>query len=268
MSREAAFEALRLAEVEDAIELLRKHGRGSGDLLEVGAGRGWQARALSDAGYKVEAIDLPADSAISGHASERHWAIRNYDGVHIPFADDSFDVIYSSNVLEHVEDLDALMGEMKRVLRRGGIALHLLPNPQWRFLSLLTYYPGQAVDLLRYISRRTRVQASGTNRAAATVQLKRSRLAKLGKRLLPPTHGAIGSPLSEIGRYSRRRWDDYFRQHGWKIVEYSNNGLIASGDYLLGTALPISARRQVGRMTGGIAHVYLLQPSADEGSPS
>ncbi len=261
MSRETAFEALRLAEVHSAIQLLRRHHKSEGDLLEIGAGTGWQASALSEAGYKVEAIDLPADCGISGHARNRQWPIRDYDGTHIPFPDDSFDIVYSSNVLEHVEQLDALMGEMKRVLRAGGIALHLLPNPQWRLLSLLTYYPGQAVDLMHFLRRRPRSKKQTSTDAPGNPQPQKSMLAKIGQRLTPPTHGAVGSPLSEIGRYSRGQWDGFFTKRGWEIVEYGNNGLLASGDYLLGTALPIQARRWLGRMTGGIAHVYLLRPT-------
>lgn len=254
-----AFEALRLAEVHDAIELLRRHGHSSGDLLEIGSGTGWQARALSEAGFQVEAIDLPADSGISGHARNRHWPIRDYDGVHIPFADDSFDIIYSSNVLEHVTALDALTEEMRRVLRSGGIALHLLPNPQWRILSLLTYYPGQAIDLLRYFGKRRPASEHG-DPSTATLSGGPTLLRKAIKRLLPPTHGAVGSAFGEIGRYSRSNWDRYFRERGWEIVEYGNNGLMASGDYLLGPALGMKSRRRIGRLVGGIAHVYLLRP--------
>lgn len=259
---QSTFEQLRLAEAGDAIELLRDHGRTSGDLLEIGAGTGWQARALSDAGYKVEAIDLPSDSPISGHARNRHWPIRDYDGVHIPYPDNSFDIIYSSNVLEHVERLDALTEEMKRVLRPGGLALHLLPNPQWRILSLLTYYPGQAVDLLRYLGKRAEQSGSPSLGDQVAPRPTVPLWKKAMKRLLPPTHGAVGSPLSELRRFSRSSWDRYFRQRGWEILLYSNNGLLASGDYLLGSALTLSTRRRVGRAVGGIAHVYLLRPAS------
>ncbi len=258
MSREKAFEALRLAEVQDSIDLLRQQGLASGDLLEIGAGTGWQARALSEAGFNVEAIDLPPESGISGHARNRHWPIRDYDGARIPFPDDSFDVIYSSNVLEHVTELDALTQEMERILRPGGIALHLLPNPQWRILSLVTYYPGQAVDFFRYF--RKRLGSVSANQAAADKTAHgatggSSLWKKAAKRLLPHAHGAVGSAIGEIRRYSRNNWDRYFLQRGWEIVHYSNNGLIASGDYLLGSALGIDARRRLGRTMGGIAHV-------------
>jgi SAM-dependent methyltransferase len=266
-SRPSAFEALRLAEIQDAIELLRRHGRLSGELLEIGAGTGWQARALSEAGFRVKAIDLPADSAVSGHARNRHWPIRDYDGTHIPYPDESFDIIYSSNVLEHVADLDALTDEMKRVLRPDGVALHLLPNPQWRILSLATYYPGQTVDLLRYLKKHALppVERSNGNELSVAHPAKgRSLLLKALERLLPPAHGAVGNAVSEISRYSRHSWDRYFRQNGWEIIAYDNNGLVASGDYLLGSALDIPARRRIGGLVGGIAHVYLLRPQRSD----
>jgi SAM-dependent methyltransferase len=257
------FHDLRVAEVGDAIDLIRRFSPKARDVLEIGAGRGWQAKALSEAGYKVDAIDLPSSSAISGHALAREWPIRDYDGVHIPFPDQSFDVIYSSNVLEHVERLDALTDDMTRVLRPGGIALHLVPNPQWRVLSLLAYYPGQAVDLAGYLGRRLRRRAAdGPAKSSSNVSdaKRQGTLAKMGRRLLPSAHGATGSALGEIGRFSKQTWDRFFMRKGWSVLHYGNNGITASGSYLLGSALPLKLRRGIGRATGGIAHVYVVRP--------
>ena len=250
------FRELRLAEIGDTIELLRRF-RLSGDLLEIGAGTGWQARAFADSGYGVTAIDLPPTSDISNHARSRDWPIVDYDGSHIPFGDGSFDIIYSSNVLEHVVDLDGLTAEMKRVLRPGGLALHLVPNGTWRILSLVTYYPGQAIDELRWLRRRQPISAPDPKPIAGRPS---SLIAKAVRRLLPHAHGSSGNALSEIGRFSKARWDDYFARTGWDVIDYGNNGLLASGDYLLGTALPMRTRRFLGRLTGGIAHVYVVRP--------
>ncbi|MCB9623525.1 MAG: class I SAM-dependent methyltransferase [Sandaracinus sp.] len=43
-----------------------------------------------------------------------------YDGVHLPFEDQSFDFIYSKQVFEHVRYPEQLLGEVRRVLRPGG----------------------------------------------------------------------------------------------------------------------------------------------------
>ena len=54
--------------------------------------------------------------------------IGSVDGSYrIPFPDESFDFLYSNSVLEHVEDLDAALSEMRRVLKPHGMCLHLFP---------------------------------------------------------------------------------------------------------------------------------------------
>jgi SAM-dependent methyltransferase len=51
----------------------------------------------------------------------------------IPFADQTFDVVVSNMVLEHVPDLDSVLREMRRVLRPGGVALNVFPHREvWR----------------------------------------------------------------------------------------------------------------------------------------
>ena len=57
----------------------------------------------------------------------RHDVMARLDVTHLPCADDSFDVIYCSHVLEHVPDDLAAMAELQRVLRPGGWAILQVP---------------------------------------------------------------------------------------------------------------------------------------------
>ena len=254
------FRQLRAAEIADSIALLRRY-KPSGDVLEIGAGTGWQSAALNAAGYRVQAIDLPGTNEISNHARSREWDIRDYDGSHIPLPDQSVDVIYSSNVLEHVEDLETLTAEMRRVLRPGGVALHLLPNRLWRALSLATYYPAQVIDGARWLVNGR--QASGASSASPSPPPAPKRLLKKAVgRLMPHAHGARGSAISELQLFSKSSWDRYFHGSGWDVLYYGDNGILASGDYILGRWLPLWVRRQIGRFLGGIAHVYVVRSSA------
>ncbi|WP_260945690.1 class I SAM-dependent methyltransferase [Aliarcobacter cryaerophilus] len=50
-----------------------------------------------------------------------------YDGNRLPFEDGYFDFVFSSSVLEHVEDLDNSLNEINRVLKVGGITVHSVP---------------------------------------------------------------------------------------------------------------------------------------------
>lgn len=51
----------------------------------------------------------------------------------LPFKDESFDVVIFSQVYEHSEDPSLLVGEIKRVLRRGGICFFGARNRFWIF---------------------------------------------------------------------------------------------------------------------------------------
>lgn len=51
----------------------------------------------------------------------------------IPFGDAEFDVVINNQVMEHVEDLDAVVQEIGRVVKPGGIVLSLFPDASvWR----------------------------------------------------------------------------------------------------------------------------------------
>jgi len=58
----------------------------------------------------------------------------------IPFDDNTFDFIFSNQVLEHVQDYSAALEEMKRVLKPGGISLHVFPS-RWRPIECHTLVP-------------------------------------------------------------------------------------------------------------------------------
>jgi SAM-dependent methyltransferase len=65
-----------------------------------------------------------------------------WDGSIMPFEDASFDVVISTEVLEHVPNPDAYLAEVKRVLKPGGMffftvpflmSLHEVPNDYYRY---------------------------------------------------------------------------------------------------------------------------------------
>lgn len=98
--------------------------RAGSSILDLGCGAGMLA-LLKRKGVSLAGIDLSGECALA--------ALRNgYDtGVsapltRLPFADASFDYVVSLDVLGHVgfEEKDAVLGEVRRVLRPGGVTLH------------------------------------------------------------------------------------------------------------------------------------------------
>jgi 2-polyprenyl-6-hydroxyphenyl methylase/3-demethylubiquinone-9 3-methyltransferase len=110
------------------ISVLRNVGAVEGSrVLDIGSGGGFLTKELSDAGYEVTGID-PEMSAVSEAAEHVTASFVVAVGEKLPFADDSFDSVVCSEVLEHVEDPGAVLAEASRVLRPGGVFVVSLPN--------------------------------------------------------------------------------------------------------------------------------------------
>jgi SAM-dependent methyltransferase len=59
--------------------------------------------------------------------------IKRMEGSTIPFDSESFDLIINNQVMEHVENLDSVLTEMRRVLKPGGLVLSIFPDISvWR----------------------------------------------------------------------------------------------------------------------------------------
>jgi SAM-dependent methyltransferase/uncharacterized protein YbaR (Trm112 family) len=102
---------------------------GKEKVLEVGASFGWSSWRFAQRGCQVVALDvtnylMAGDLYFDedGHYFERVTA----DMSHLPFCDESFDIIFSHSVIHHCKDLGKLFNEFRRVLRPNGrvVALH------------------------------------------------------------------------------------------------------------------------------------------------
>ena len=107
-------------------------------LLEVGSGVGLTvAAARKLKGAEAFGIE-PGTAEYDGTLKLSHEvltaagldpaAVRQGVGEAIPFPDDYFDLVYSSNVLEHVNDPPRVIEEIVRVLKPGGCAQIVVPN--------------------------------------------------------------------------------------------------------------------------------------------
>lgn len=244
--------ALRVAEMEVVGRYLPPRAR----LLEVGAGTGQQAMMLAAMGHEVSAIEIP-DSNYQGN---RLFPIQDYDGRQIPFGDAGFDVVFSSNVLEHVPDLVQMHREIRRVLRPGGFALHVLPTHAWRFWTTLSAFPAglQYAGTLgrQLVPRPTLSPRAWANLARAWALAARHLAAPFGQR----RHGERGNLVSETWLFHPSWWRRNFAENGFAVVEEAPMGLFYTGNMVFGTGWPLERRAALAQRLGSACHIFKLVP--------
>lgn len=104
-------------------EALGSYVPAGGRVLDVGSADGPSAAWLRERAAATVALDVdPRGLAGDGVCGS---------GTAMPFADDSFDAVAAFDVVEHCEPESAALGEMRRVLRPGGVLVLSVPAYQW-----------------------------------------------------------------------------------------------------------------------------------------
>jgi SAM-dependent methyltransferase len=129
-----------------------------GRVLENGCGVGMYVQKLSPHGGEVVGLEFDFERAAEAH--EHSPYITNAAGEHLPFPNQSFDLILSHEVLEHVQDDRAAITEMVRVLRPGGRLVLFCPNRGYPFETHGIYWRGEYkfgnIPLVNWLPRKWR----------------------------------------------------------------------------------------------------------------
>ena len=102
------------------------------EVLEVGCGAAVDLARFAKGGARVTGVDL-ASSAIelarANFAQQGlHGEFRVADGEHLPFSDNTFDVVYAHGVVQYTPNPKRLVEECRRVLKPGGSGIFQVYN--------------------------------------------------------------------------------------------------------------------------------------------
>ncbi len=94
------------------------------DVLDVGIGSGIATQMFAEAGAKVTGVDLTEWAVETTRRRlatfELEGVVQQADAEQLPFADASFDLVFSWGVIHHSSNMDQALSELVRVTRPGG----------------------------------------------------------------------------------------------------------------------------------------------------
>jgi len=232
-------------------------------VLEIGGGTGLQAKMLSAWGCNVHSVDILrcADRGL-------YFPVMAYDGHNLPFKNTTFDLVFSSNVLDDVAqaELGPLLAETRRVLKnKGGLAIHVMPSVTWRLWTLLAHYPAWLGKFVRFTLRWWNSE-SKLLRSPALASLHHSQLAKFSSlklvrsALIPSSQSTCSNALVEVLYLRRSRWRRMFEMHRFRVLRVTDNGFFYTG-YGLRPSMTLNARRKLANVLGHSCSVFIMEPA-------
>jgi SAM-dependent methyltransferase len=112
-------------------------------ILVDGCGVGMYVRALSEFSPHVHGLDIEPERVAEAHKAVPGAHLLVALGERLPYGDGLLDIVFSHEVIEHVQDDRQMLAEALRVLRPGGRLLLFCPNRLYPFETHGCYWRGR-----------------------------------------------------------------------------------------------------------------------------
>lgn len=180
---------IRDLEWSAAEEILKKFAPGR--FLDVGCGTGYTLAKAQELGFSV--VGTEPEIGMYGVADSAPSDIEIIEAVaeDLPFADNEFDLVFSSHALEHFQDRAQGLREFGRVLKNDGTAVIVVPTG--------------TMALVNFLSR----LMFTTHIRIGKFLIKEPSRQNFKQIFLPHPHGSqAGSCLAETRDFSIKRWHE------------------------------------------------------------
>lgn len=162
-----AFIDKRLDEILATFAPFRRHNR----LLDIGCGAGTLLQAAQRAGWEAEGMEVSGPAV--AHVRALGFKVFHGELAAASYPANTFDVVTASEVLEHLPEPQAVLGEIMRILRPGGLLWGTTPHGRGlsaRALGLKwsTISPPEHLQLFSLAGMRCLLKQAGFQRVWVT----------------------------------------------------------------------------------------------------
>jgi len=193
-------------------------------VLEIGGGDGFIAKKIHDQGYEITSIDqIPK--------YPQYFPVTKGNASELNYEDEKFDIIFSSHVIAHINEIELFFDECKKVLKKNGLIIHVVPSTAWSIGTNFWHY----ILLPKFFMklRRSNLLSADTNNADKNIKKKEKMVKKIINVLFLHPLGTNPSFIHEFYYFSKYRWRKLFQNQGFKVINVENGPYFYSGHSIL-----------------------------------
>lgn len=125
--------------VKEAIKIVSLNEKST--ILDIGSAWGYLLKSILDRYPSCKCTGIDSSQRLIMNTKIENCNLGRADARNLPFHDESFEVVFILDVLEHIEEKDIVINEIHRVLKKNGIVILSGPTESWfykfcRFLWL------------------------------------------------------------------------------------------------------------------------------------
>jgi len=193
-------------------------------ILEIGGGDGFIAKKIHDLGYKITAMDqMPK--------YPQHFSVSTGNASKLDFESETFDIIFSSHVLAHVNEIEMFFSESKRVLKKNGLMIHIVPSTTWSIGTNFWHYVLLPKFFIEW--KRSKMISTDNSNKNININKKEKIVTRIINILFLHPLGVNPSFIHEFYYFSKYKWKKIFQNQGFKILSIENGPYFYTGHNIL-----------------------------------
>ena len=212
-------------------------------VLDIGCNDGYGTVMLATGARRAVGIDVvpQAIEIARGRPEAAHIEFMLVDGGRLPFADATSDVVTAFQVIEHVDDVAAILGEIHRVLVRGGSAVFTTPNSAirldpgmtpWNPFHVHEYTAAELAERLRSVFGQVEIRGLRAPEPLARIEFARVAAARHRARRPRVVRAVIGALPEGLKARLRQLISRSRTQDLGQVQDYEPSDLWYSSDAL------------------------------------
>lgn len=198
--------------------------------LELGCGNAFQSALLASLTKRIFATDLFSEQRgthtlginrardLINKLEIKNVSLVSCSASALPFADNYFDFVFSSSVLEHINNRNLALSEMRRVLKPGGDLILIVPAHMpsiYAFLHEVIYFLARGLKII-FDSNHKSMKGINNKGDLSASPLKRFR-DNHPSFPMPEPHGDYPSVFHEYLQQLPSAWSSLLAKNGFKI---------------------------------------------------